>query len=304
MYQDPRDQITPLPTLTCVRPTAVTASTAQTRHTAGTAPALGFPPARLLGRPALLQQLPGTGCACPRLHAVPSPLGLCPKRGGATESVLKETFLFAFALASPTTGGLHRGRPLTMAPQASGRTGPMGGTYGAHSAAAHSEHGGTASPRPAPCCPHPTPLQGGGSTSPEQTTWESRWKSQPLRNLLFSLQFRMVSSSPPQVMYFLVTLPSWRGACRAGPHPSSRQNTVASSWCRPQRRSTPFTFLISGSPAQGLRPFTSRTSRKVPSAKHTGRGTQYRLCRPHSLRPRRQPSPAGPCRGQTSPGPR
>lgn len=77
-----------------------------------------------------------------------------------------------------------------------------------HSAAAHSEHEAMASPWPAPCCPHPTPRQGGGSTSPEQTTWASCWKLQPLRNLLFSQEFRMVSSSPTQVMYFLATLPS------------------------------------------------------------------------------------------------
>ena len=51
-------RLLPLPTLTCVRPTAVTASTAQTRHPAGTGAALGSPPTPLLGRPALLQRLP------------------------------------------------------------------------------------------------------------------------------------------------------------------------------------------------------------------------------------------------------
>lgn len=148
--------------------------------------------------------------------------------------------------------------------------------------------------RPAQECPPPASR---ASVCPEQTTWASRWKSQPLRNL-FSLQFRMVSSSPLQVMYFLVTLPSWRGTCRAGPHPSSWQNTVASSRCRPQRRSTPFTFLISGSPAQGLRPFTSRASRKVPSAKHTGRGVQYLLAAQPPASATATPSRALPGAGQ------
>lgn len=49
------------------------------------------------------------------------------------------------------------------------------------------------------------PLDGGGTASPEQTTWASCWKSQPLRRLLLSLQLRMVCSVPLQVMYFPAT---------------------------------------------------------------------------------------------------
>lgn len=104
---------------------------------------------------------------------------------------------------------------------------------------------------------------------PEQTTSASCWKSQPLRRLLLSLQFLMVVSVPLHVMYFPPAPTSWRGACSTEPQPSSLQNTVASSTCRPQSRSTLFSFLISGSPAHGLRPFTSRISRKVPSAEVT-----------------------------------
>ena len=54
----------PLLTLTCVRPTVVTVNAAQTRHTAGTAPALSFRPAPLLGCPALLRH---------RLYVPPAP---------------------------------------------------------------------------------------------------------------------------------------------------------------------------------------------------------------------------------------
>lgn len=145
------------------------------------------------------------------------------------------------------------------------------------------------SPHPPPTCSTSSEaatgvLEGKGAgmvvASPEQITSVSCWKSQPLRRLLLSLQFRMVGSVPWQVMYFPAVSASWREACSAGPHPSSWQNTVASVLCRPQRRSMPFMFLISGSPEQGLRPFTSRISRKVPSGKHEPHSERAALLSP------------------------
>lgn len=53
---------------------------------------------------------------------------------------------------------------------------------------------------------------------------------------------------------------------------------MASSWYRLQRQYTLFMFLISASPTQRLQPFTSHTSQKVSSVKHTQHCIKYRLC--------------------------
>lgn len=69
-------------------------------------------------------------------------------------------------------------------------------------------------PFPAATAPGPCAGDSGGArgASPVQTTSASCWKSQPLRRLLFSLQFRMVGSVPLHVMYFPTTPTSRRGA--------------------------------------------------------------------------------------------
>lgn len=305
MYQDARDQIAPT-----TDPDLSEAHSGHSQHSAdaaqaGTAAALGSSPR--LSWAALHPcsgQLPGHRLYVPRLHPVPSPL-----LSVQSEEELQSPFSRLSCLPrspSPACSCFPDDRWAAQGPPPPPRRWcprPQAGLGRREALPGRTLLQSTQSTkgRPAhgrlPAVPTPPPSQGGGSSSPEQTTWASRWKSQPLRNL-FSLQFRMVSSSPLQVMYFLATLPSWRGTCRAGPHPSSWQNTVASSRCRPQRRSTPFTFLISGSPAQGLRPFTSRTSRKVPSAKHTGRGVQYLLAAQPPASPTATPSRALPGAGQ------
>lgn len=265
-----RDQIAPTTDPDLMRPTAVTASTAQMRHRPDCSPRLQ--PAPLLGRPAPLQRAaPEAPAARVPAPSQPSHLSrLCPKPGGARVLFSRLSCLLTFPgmlLLPWTTGGLHRGRPSPRRwhprPQAGlGQREALPGRTRCSPLRAQRDGQHTASSLLSP----PAPNARVEGPAPEQTTWASCWKSSRCGTCCSVCSSGMVSLCRP---YRSCT--SWRrchlaGACRAGPHPSSLR--VEHRGLLPVQATEavhPVHIPDLRSPVQGSA-LTSRTSWKVPSS--------------------------------------